>query len=591
MAMAQRLPLVIFALLMAAIPFIPGLPPFWIVLLDNIGLAALVAMGLVLLTGVGGLTSFGQAAFCGFGAYTTAVLTTSYGLSPWLTLPLALLVSGIAAVLLGIVTVRLSGHYLPLGTIAWGIGLFYLFSKLEFLGRNDGISGIPPLTIGNLRMLDPGTIYFAIWISVLISALLTMNLLDSRTGRAIRALRRGHIAGEAFGVQTPRAKLLVFIYAAVLAGLSGWLYAHFQRAANPTPFGAQAGIEYLFIAVVGGAGYVWGAVLGAGIVVILKEVLQSYLPYIFGGQSQLETIVFGILLVVLLQLAPTGVWPWLMGRLSIKPGRKIPDTSLTLPARARAASMPSVLLQIDKARKQFGGVIAVNDVSFDVRAREIVALIGPNGAGKSTTFNLITGVLTSSGGAISVLGTKVDNAPPQEVVKLGVSRTFQHVKLVPDMTVLENVAIGAHLRGHAGAIASMFRLDRADEARLLAEAARQIERVGLGDQTDALAGSLSLGQQRIVEIARALCVDPLLLLLDEPAAGLRHLEKQRLAALLRQLRDGGMSVLLVEHDMGFVMDLADRVVVLDFGTKIAEGTPEAIKSNPDVIKAYLGAAT
>lgn len=587
--MNQRLPLLIFAVVMAAIPFIPGVPPFWIVLLDNIGLAALVAMGLVLLTGVGGLTSFGQAAFCGFGAYTTAVLTTAYGVSPWLTLPLSLLVSGIAAVLLGIVTVRLSGHYLPLGTIAWGIGLFYLFSKLEFLGRNDGIQGIPPLSIGSLRMIDPRTIYFAIWIAVLVSALLTMNLLDSRTGRAIRALRRGHIAGEAFGVQTPRAKLLVFIYAAVLAGLSGWLYAHFQRSANPTPFGAQAGIEYLFIAVVGGAGYVWGGVLGAGIVVILKEILQSYLPYIFGGQSQLETIVFGILLVVLLQLAPTGVWPWLMARLPLKPARKIPDTSLKLPARMRAASTPSVLLHIEKARKQFGGVIAVNDVSFDVQANEIVALIGPNGAGKSTTFNLITGVLTATSGAISVLGKKVDNAPPQEVVKLGVSRTFQHVKLVPDMTVLENVAIGAHLRGHAGAISSMFRFDRADEARLLAEAARQIERVGLGDQIDQLAGSLSLGQQRIVEIARALCVDPLLLLLDEPAAGLRHMEKQRLAALLRQLRDGGMSVLLVEHDMGFVMDLADRIVVLDFGTKIAEGTPAAIKSNPDVIKAYLGA--
>ncbi len=587
--MHPRLPVLVFALFMAAIPFIPGIPPFWIVLLNNIGLAALVAMGLVLLTGVGGLTSFGQAAFCGFGAYTTAVLTTAYGVSPWLTLPLSLLVSGIAAVLLGIVTVRLSGHYLPLGTIAWGIGLFYLFSKLEFLGRNDGISGIPPLSIGSFRMLDPGTIYYAIWIGVLISALLTMNLLDSRTGRAIRALRRGHIAGEAFGVQTPRAKLLVFIYAAVLAGLSGWLYAHFQRAANPTPFGAQAGIEYLFIAVVGGAGYVWGAVLGAGIVVILKEILQSYLPYIFGGQSQLETIVFGILLVVLLQLAPTGVWPWLMARSPLKPVRKLADTSLPPATRVRAPASSATLLQIDKARKQFGGVIAVNDVSFDVGAREIVALIGPNGAGKSTTFNLITGVLTTTGGSISVLGHKVDNAPPQEVVKLGVARTFQHVKLVPDMTVLENVAIGAHLRGHAGAISSMLRLDRADEAKLLAEAARQIERVGLGDQIDQLAGSLSLGQQRIVEIARALCVDPLLLLLDEPAAGLRHMEKQRLATLLRQLRDGGMSVLLVEHDMGFVMDLADRVVVLDFGTKIAEGTPAAIKTNPDVIKAYLGA--
>jgi branched-chain amino acid transport system permease protein len=588
--MTERLPIMVFAAVMAAIPFIPGMPPFWIVLLDNIGLSALVAMGLVLLTGVGGLTSFGQAAFCGFGAYTTAVLTTAYGVSPWLTLPASLLVSGVAAVLLGLVTVRLSGHYLPLGTIAWGLGLFYLFSKLEFLGRNDGISAIPPLSIGSFKMIDPGTIYFAIWIAVLLSALLTMNLLDSRTGRAIRALRRGHVAAEAFGVQTPRAKLLVFIYAAVLAGLSGWLYAHFQRAANPTPFGAQAGIEYLFVAVVGGAGYVWGGVLGAAIVVILKEILQSYLPYVFGGQGQLETIVFGILLVLLLQLAPTGVWPWLMARLPLKFNRKRPDISLALPAREKPSASVNILLQIDNARKQFGGVVAVNDVSFDVQAREIVALIGPNGAGKSTTFNLITGVLRPTGGTISVLGKKIDYARPQQIAKLGISRTFQHVKLVPDMTVLENVAIGAHLRGHAGALSSMFRLDRADEARLLAEAARQIERVGLGDQIDALAGSLSLGQQRIVEIARALCVDPMLLLLDEPAAGLRHMEKQQLASLLRQLRGGGMSVLLVEHDMGFVMDLANRIVVLDFGTKIAEGTPEAIKTDPEVIKAYLGAA-
>ncbi|WJR77748.1 branched-chain amino acid ABC transporter ATP-binding protein/permease [Bradyrhizobium sp. NP1] len=587
--MKTHLPILIFAGVMAAVPLLPGMPPFWIVLLDNIGLSALVAMGLVLLTGVGGLTSFGQAAFCGFGAYTTALLTTAYGLSPWVTLPLSLIVSGVAAVLLGLVTVRLSGHYLPLGTIAWGLGLFYLFSKLEFLGRNDGISGIPPLSIGSLKMIDPGAIYYAIWIAVLICAILTLNLLDSRTGRAIRALRRGHVAAEAFGVETARAKLLVFIHAAVLAGLSGWLYAHFQRAANPTPFGAQAGIEYLFIAVVGGAGYVWGGVLGAAIVIVLKEVLQSYLPYLLHGEGQLETIVFGILLVALLQLAPGGVWPWLTSLLPLKGERKRPDTSATLPARARAPGGPDVLLQLDSARKQFGGVIAVNNVSFDVQAREIVALIGPNGAGKSTTFNLITGVLTASSGNITVLGRKLHNVRPQEVVKLGISRTFQHVKLVPDMTVLENVALGAHLRGTSGALSSMLRLDRGDEAKLLAEAARQIERVGLSEQIDQLAGALSLGQQRIVEIARALCADPVLLLLDEPAAGLRHMEKQRLAALLRQLRDGGMSVLLVEHDMGFVMDLADRIVVLDFGTKIAEGTPAAIKSDPAVIKAYLGA--
>ncbi|HWV95700.1 MAG TPA: branched-chain amino acid ABC transporter ATP-binding protein/permease, partial [Xanthobacteraceae bacterium] len=402
-------------------------------------------------------------------------------------------------------------------------------------------------------------------------------------------LRRGHVAAEAFGVHTARAKMLVFIYAAVLAGLSGWLYAHFQRAVTPTPFGVHASIEYLFIAVVGGAGYIWGGVLGALIVIVLKEILQSYLPILFGGQGQLELIVFGIVLVALVHLAPGGVWPWLTNLLPFKRRAARPDTSLQLPERP-AAAPPPVLLQLEGARKQFGGVIAVNDVSFAVKPKEIVALIGPNGAGKSTTFNLITRVLSSTAGRITVCGTDIDGTTPQDIARLGVARTFQHVKLVPDMTVLENVALGAHLRGRAGPLSSMLRLDRPDEARLLAEAARQIERVGLKDQMDQLAGGLSLGQQRVVEIARALCVDPILLLLDEPAAGLRHMEKQQLAALLRQLRDGGMSILLVEHDMGFVMDLADRIVVLDFGTKIAEGTPDAIKTNPDVIRAYLGAA-
>ncbi len=590
--MAQRWPVIVFAFVMAVVPFVPGLPPFWLVLLDNIGLAALVAIGLVILTGVGGLTSFGQAAFCGFGAYTTAVLTTQYGWSPWLTLPASLLVSGGAAVLLGLITVRLSGHYLPLGTIAWGISLYYIFGKVELLGRNDGISGIPPLVIGSVRFGDPRAIYFIIWLAVIVAAVLTMNLLDSRTGRAVRALRRGHVAAEAFGVPTARMKLLVFIHAAVLAGLSGWLYAHFQFFVNPTPFGLNAGIEYLFVAVVGGAGYVWGAVLGAGVVTILKDILQGVLPALFKINAQLETIVFGAMLVLLLQVAPGGLWPRLMALLPARAPRSrgIATNAAPLPAREKSEAGSGLLLDVREARKQFGGVVAVNNVSFDVKAAEIVALIGPNGAGKSTTFNLITGVLRSDSGRISTQGHRIDRETPQRIVRHGVARTFQHVKLVPDMTVLENVALGAHVRGHAGALASLLRLDRGEEGRLLAEAARQIERVGLADRMNQLAGSLPLGQQRIVEIARALCADPVLLLLDEPAAGLRHMEKQNLAALLRQLRSDGMGVLLVEHDMGFVMQLADRVIVLEFGTKIAEGVPEAIKNNPAVIEAYLGVA-
>ena len=587
--MSQRWSIALFAVVMALLPVLPGIPPFWMVLLDNIGLAALVALGLVLLTGVGGLTSFGQAAFCGFGAYTTAVLTTSFGLSPWLTLPASLVVSGLLAVVLGLVTVRLSGHYLPLGTIAWGLSLFYLFSKLEFLGRNDGISGIPPLSIGSLKMMSAGSIYYVIWAAVLISCILTLNLLDSRVGRAIRALRRGHLAAEAFGVDTARAKLLVFIYAAVLAGLSGWLYAHFLRAVNPTPFGAQAGIEYLFIAVVGGAGQVWGAVLGSGIVVILREMLKSEMFSRF-GEGQLEIVVFGVLLVILLQVAPAGIWPrvaafWPFRR----PTAKLPAAE-PLSVRSKSDIAGKTLLEVQGARKQFGGIVAVNDVSFKISPREIVALIGPNGAGKSTTFNLITGVLAATAGQISLQGRSIAGLPPQEIVERGVARTFQHVKLVPDMTVLENVAIGTHLRGRAGAIASMLRLDRSEEAKLLAEAARQIKRVGLEAQMHQLAGNLALGQQRIVEIARALCADPILLLLDEPAAGLRHNEKQQLASLLRLLREEGMSILLVEHDMGFVMNLAEQIVVLDFGTKIAEGGPSEIKSNSDVVRAYLGVA-
>ncbi|MBW6424462.1 branched-chain amino acid ABC transporter ATP-binding protein/permease [Rhizobium sp. XQZ8] len=573
---------------LVVIPVLP-VPPFWITVLNNIGLASLVTIGLVLLTGVGGLTSFGQAAFCGFGAYTTAVLATNYGISPWLTLPLSVIVGGVVAMPLGLITVRLSGHFLPLGTIAWGLSLYYLFGKIDMLGRYDGITGIPPIELAGYRFLSDGAIYYLIWFFVIAVAIGARNLLDSRTGRGIRALRGGGQAAEAFGVNIVRAKLIVFVFAAVVAALSGWLYAHMQRNVNPTPFGLSMGIEYLLMAVVGGSGHVWGAIFGSGLVIILKELLQRFLPSLIGTTTNFEMIVFGILLVVILQLARDGLWPFILKILPKRPPKPIPTSNQKLPKRTLALA-GSPLIKVEKARKAFGGLVAVNDVSFEVPAGRIVGLIGPNGAGKSTTFNLITGIASLTSGSVFYQGQRLSGDSPRHIARHGIARTFQHAKILPDMSVLENVALGAHLRGSAGVFKSFLHVERDEEATLLAEAAHQLERVGLGEYANRPAGDLALGQIRILEIARALAADPTVLLLDEPAAGLRHGEKQELANLLKKLREEGVAVLLVEHDMGFVMGLVDHLVVLDFGTLIAEGKPAEVRKHPAVIAAYLGGA-
>ncbi|MCD2174290.1 branched-chain amino acid ABC transporter ATP-binding protein/permease [Rhizobium sp. C4] len=588
--MTNRIALCLFAFVVILAPFLPGFPPFWIILLDNIGLAAIVAIGLVVLTGVGGLTSFGQAALAGFGAYSAAVLTTHYGWSPLATLPVALAVSAFAAFFLGFVTVRLAGHYLPLGTIAWGLALYYLFGQLELLGRHDGISSIPALTVGGFSFHEPARLHAVIWGALLLSGIATLNLLDSRVGRAIRSLRRGSTMAESFGISASYAKLTVFVYAAVLAGLSGWLYAFFQSAVTPSPFNLNSGISYLFMAVVGGAGQVWGAIAGAFIITELRDVIQRVMPALLSDSALYEPIVFGVLLIILLQVAPDGLWPLVQRLLPEPKPRPVPVHADTLAGRDMPTARGEQILKVTDATKKFGGLTAVNGVNFGVKAGEIVALIGPNGAGKSTTFNLITGVLSLSSGSVSFAGQVISGIGQRRIAGLGIARTFQHVKLLPDMSVLENVALGGHLRGRKGFLSALVRADRREEASLFAEAARQIERVGLSEHMHKPAGSLALGQQRIVEIARALTMNPSLLLLDEPAAGLRHFEKGQLSELLSQLRAEGMSLLLVEHDMGFVMGLTDHIVVLDFGTKIAEGPPDVIRKHPAVLEAYLGGA-
>ncbi|WP_343607085.1 branched-chain amino acid ABC transporter ATP-binding protein/permease [Roseateles sp.] len=587
---SRRLAPALLLAVLAVLPLLP-VPEFWITQLNYIGMFALVALGLVLLTGVGGLTSFGQAAFVGVGAYTTALLSARYGLSPWLGLAAGLAITLAIALVLALITLRMSGHYLPLATIAWALSLNFSIANMESLGKYDGLLGVPAIELFGISLADGRAIYYLIWLFAIVGAIAVRNLLDSRPGRAIRALGGATVMAEAMGVSTFRYKVVIFLIAALLASVSGWLFAHVQRTVNPSPFGLKMGIEYLFMAVVGGVSSVWGAFVGAGVFKIIEDQLKELLPALLGSNGNFEIIVLGIVLVLMLKYAPKGLWPSLQGLLSRwwPAARRERDWE----GAAALASRPkppagSVLLRVDRLRKQFGGLVAVNDVSFELRAGEIMGLIGPNGAGKSTTFNLVSGVLPATSGELRFAGESITGLPARQIARRGLSRTFQHVKMIADMTVLENVALGGYLRSHSGTAKAMLRLDRAEERRLFAEAESQLRRIGMQDHLHELAGNLALGPQRLMEIARALCADPSLLLLDEPAAGLRHKEKQALAAVLRQLRAEGMSILLVEHDMDFVMGLTDRIVVMEFGTKLIEGTPAEVQASPEVRAAYLG---
>ncbi|MEO8120750.1 MAG: branched-chain amino acid ABC transporter ATP-binding protein/permease, partial [Rhodoferax sp.] len=571
------LALVIVIVLIAVLP----LPDFWITQLNYIALYSLVGIGLVLLTGVAGLTSFGQAAFVGIGAYTTAWLTLNTGLSPWLALFVGLAITGVSALIVAGITLRMSGHYLPLATIAWGLSLYYLMGNLDALGKYDGLLGIQTLSLFGVELGQGRGFFLLAWAIVVLAAVAILHLLDSRPGRAMRSLRTGTQMAEAMGVNTLRYKIIIFVIAALLASVSGWLFAHFQRSVNPSPFGLKMGIEYLFMTVVGGVGHVWGAITGALLTKLLEDQLQVLLPRLIGTSGSYETIVFGIVLVLTLKFLPNGLWSLVESKLP-RPQRVVDWANApALPERAMPAA-GELVLDVQAIRKAFGGLVAVNDISFQIKAGQIVGLIGPNGAGKSTTFNLITGVLSLTSGKVVFRGEAISGRRSREIASRGMSRTFQHVKMIPDMTVLENVALGAHLRGVKDVVSAMTRLNRDEERQLFREAQAQLERIGMGAYLHEQAGNLAMGPQRLMEIARALCSDPALLLLDEPAAGLRHKEKQALAGVLRQLQGEGMSILLVEHDMDLVMDVCDHLVVMEFGTLLTEGTPVEIQQSPAV---------
>jgi len=600
-------PFLVLAVVLAIAPI--ALP----VNLVNMGVYALIyglaAIGLSLLMGLAGQVSLGHAAFFAVGAYTQAILVTKTQVPGILAAVLAVAASMLVALVVGLPLLRLRGHFLALATLGLGIIVAVVARELEVTGGTSGIFGIPkPSFLG--RIYDSPQEYF--WLLapfVVIGLWLAQRLVHSRTGRALGAVNDSEVAAECLGVNTYALRVRVFVLAAGYAGLAGVFYAHWLAVVSPEAAGFELSVTLLLMVVLGGLGTVWGAVIGAVAVEALDEGMRSFIPKLIPGASgEVQLLGFGIVLVLLVVLLPGGL-AQLWARVTRRRGIAVATAAVSraehdgndaameysglqalsrLLAQADVTESGSPLLSIRGLTMRYGGVTALGDIDLDVRAGEIFALIGPNGAGKTTAFNIITGVLEPTAGTVTLRGTDVQGRRPHVIATLGATRTFQNLQVFGSTTVLGNVKVARHLRSRSGIFRGMLGLAGREEREIEDWARTAVAALGLTEHADQRVTDLAFGQQRKVEVARALALAPALLLLDEPMAGLSGTERDSLAWLLRRVRSAGISVLLVEHDVDAVMALADRVAVLDDGRLIALGEPEDVRANPAVIAAYLG---
>ncbi len=634
--------------------------------MQTIAYYTIAAIGLNVLVGYQGQVSLGHGALFAFGAYTSALLTTRAGLPVWIAIFAAAAVAGLLGFLVALPTLRARGHYLAMVTIALSIVTFVLAQTwIEVTNGPAGIGNIPRpewfgTTMGALRKFRPfgddglvltgQVLYF--WVCaalMLIVQLLTNNLLTSRWGRTINAVRQSEIASETIGVSVYRMKLKTFAFSAVLAGLSGALFTHQQGYIVSDTFTFDKSVELLVFVILGGARSLFGPLIGTTVLVILPEALKTIGAYdilpksqvglqvalvLVGGLCALGLLrrgqsrrtrgllslgviggflgftlitpqiiehfllVYGALLIVFLVTMPEGMAGFLRSLAGVRnlwrPRADLVERTVgsldglvAIPPPAQRNS-----LRLDDVKMYFGGVKAIDGVSIVVEPGQVHGLIGPNGSGKSTLVNVVTGVYSPTGGEIR-LGTRVLNAArPHTIAAAGVTRTFQNIQLFKDLTVLDNVMMGFSTQRRAGFIDQLLRTRRAaieeDEVRvrsLKLLAFLEIEHLAYAE-----AQSLPYGLQRMVEIARALATGPSILLLDEPAAGVNPSEIGRLSDVIRRVAASGVTMLVIEHHMDLVMGVSNHVTVLDYGRKIAEGTPSSVQSNQRVVEAYLGSA-
>jgi branched-chain amino acid transport system permease protein len=562
---------------------------------------SLAALGLSLLMGLAGQVSLGQAGFFAIGAYTQAVLVTEYSVNALLASVVAVAVTMTAALLVGLPLLRLRGHYLALATLGFGIIVAVLATESDFLGATSGIFGIDKPSM-NGRTYDSASEYFLLLTPIVLGGLLlARNIVQSRIGRALGAVNDSEVAAESLGVDTFRLRLQVFVLAAAYASVAGTAFAHWIAVVNPNAANFPLSVKFLLMAVLGGVGSVYGAVVGAFAVEGLDEGLRTVIPQLVpGAVGEVQLIGFGIALTLIMIFLPGGLHQAF--QLAVRrlrggshvgegsgsgPARQVDDGPLL--AREGRPAPGSPLLVVEGLTKRFGGVVAVDSLDLTVHAGEIVALIGPNGAGKTTAFNMISGAVVPTSGTVTMAGQRVEGRKPHVIARAGATRTFQNLQIFGSATVLGNVMVGRHLRSRSGLLSGALVLPARSEERALERSARDlVELLGLGPDADRLAVDLPFGRQRLVEIARALALEPDLLLLDEPMAGLSGAERSELALLLRRLRAGGMAIVLVEHDVEAVLALADRIAVLDDGVRIALGSPREVRRDPAVIAAYLG---